>query len=311
MSFLHAGLLAAGLGAVSIPILIHLLMRRRRKPVEWGAMRFLLEAYKRTRRRLLIERWVLLALRCLLVAAAAVAIGRPLLGGGASGGAGGGVGTVYLVIDNSLASGALVGGESALKRHVAGAIKTLSLMSDGDRAGLVLLGAPADPLVVPPSANLGSVREQVERVRGTESRADLAGALGAVGSSIADERARDPRAAAPDRTVVVVLSDVWRGSADLESALPRLPGGVRLLVSESGREADVANVTVASAAARRGLLLPDQPDRAPVVTAVLRRSGVGVEREQVSKVVLRAHRRAGGGAGVAGVAEGVDEPVPV
>ena len=33
MTFLNAGLLAAGLAAVSIPILIHLLMRQRRKPV--------------------------------------------------------------------------------------------------------------------------------------------------------------------------------------------------------------------------------------------------------------------------------------
>ena len=58
MTFLHAGLAAAAVGAVAIPILIHLLMRRRRRPVMWGAMRFLLEAYRRQRRRLMVERWL-------------------------------------------------------------------------------------------------------------------------------------------------------------------------------------------------------------------------------------------------------------
>ena len=43
MSFLHPILAGAGLAAVAIPILIHLLMRRRRRPIDFGAMRFLLE----------------------------------------------------------------------------------------------------------------------------------------------------------------------------------------------------------------------------------------------------------------------------
>ena len=101
MTFLHVGLAAAGLACIAIPIIIHLLMRRRRKPVMWGAMRFLLEAYKRQRRRLLLEKWLLLLTRCLVVALAGLAIARPLLAGGV-GGAGGR--TIYLLIDNGLVS---------------------------------------------------------------------------------------------------------------------------------------------------------------------------------------------------------------
>ena len=67
MSVIHPALLAAGALAVSIPIIIHLLFRRRRKPVVWGAMRFLLEAYRRQRRRLTLEQIILLATRCLIV----------------------------------------------------------------------------------------------------------------------------------------------------------------------------------------------------------------------------------------------------
>src|SRR5437773_11869322 len=60
--------LAVGAGAVSVPIIIHLLNRRRFKIVTWAAMRFLLAAQKQNSRRLRIEQLLLLAVRCLLVA---------------------------------------------------------------------------------------------------------------------------------------------------------------------------------------------------------------------------------------------------
>ena len=66
MTFVTAGLAIAGLLAVSIPILIHLLARQRRKPVEWAAMRFLIEAFRKHRRRLQLEQIILLAVRCLI-----------------------------------------------------------------------------------------------------------------------------------------------------------------------------------------------------------------------------------------------------
>ena len=42
MTFLNLAMLA-GLAAVAIPIIIHLLNRQRATIVDWGAMRFLLE----------------------------------------------------------------------------------------------------------------------------------------------------------------------------------------------------------------------------------------------------------------------------
>src|SRR6478672_7425318 len=54
-------------GAVSIPIIIHLLNRRRFKIVTWAAMRFLLAAQKKNSRRMRIEQLLLLAVRCLIV----------------------------------------------------------------------------------------------------------------------------------------------------------------------------------------------------------------------------------------------------
>ena len=54
--------MAAGL--VSIPIIIHLLNRRRFKVVQWAAMDYLLRAMRKNRKRLKFEQWLLLATRC-------------------------------------------------------------------------------------------------------------------------------------------------------------------------------------------------------------------------------------------------------
>src|SRR4051794_41247785 len=69
---LLAGAIAAG--AASIPIVIHLLNRRRFRIVEWAAMRFLLAAQKKNARRMRLEQLILLAVRCLVVLLLALAM---------------------------------------------------------------------------------------------------------------------------------------------------------------------------------------------------------------------------------------------
>src|SRR6478735_2909634 len=125
MTFLHPILAGAAVAAVAVPILIHILMRRRRKPVMWAAMRFLLEAYRQNRRRIRMEQLLLLAARCLVVALAGLAIARPLLGQAGLLGGRGAV-TLYLLVDNGLASSALdESGKPALERHKARAAALL------------------------------------------------------------------------------------------------------------------------------------------------------------------------------------------
>src|SRR5690349_5326192 len=59
--------LVAAAGAVSVPVLIHLLNKRRYRIVTWAAMRFLLNAQKQNTRRMRLEQLVLLLVRCALV----------------------------------------------------------------------------------------------------------------------------------------------------------------------------------------------------------------------------------------------------
>src|SRR4051812_1854778 len=52
-----------GLAAASVPIIIHLLNRRRFREVQFAAMRFLIAAVKKNSRKIRIEQWLLLAVR--------------------------------------------------------------------------------------------------------------------------------------------------------------------------------------------------------------------------------------------------------
>ncbi|QDT94882.1 hypothetical protein V144x_03150 [Gimesia aquarii] len=70
--WLLMGLLAAG-----IPILIHLLHKRKFIETDWAAMKFLLMATKKYSRRFRIEQLLVLLVRCLILLLLAIAFSRP------------------------------------------------------------------------------------------------------------------------------------------------------------------------------------------------------------------------------------------
>ncbi len=78
MLFLNTALLLGAFG-IAIPIVIHLLNRRTRRIVDWGAMNFLLDSLASRNRRIQLEEALLMATRCLLVGLLALAIARPFI----------------------------------------------------------------------------------------------------------------------------------------------------------------------------------------------------------------------------------------
>ena len=99
MQFLQGGLLW-GLFALSIPVIIHLLNRRRFRTVKWGAMQFLLRATRESRGKKRLKHIIILTCRALAIATLIFAIARPLLGGFLGWGSGK-VDTVILILDRS------------------------------------------------------------------------------------------------------------------------------------------------------------------------------------------------------------------
>ncbi|MEI7775561.1 MAG: BatA domain-containing protein, partial [Verrucomicrobiota bacterium] len=78
MTFLNA-LLLGGVAAGIIPLAIHLLHRKKRTTVQWGAMQFLLSKTAAQSRRLKLEHWLLLLLRISIPVLLALCMARPVI----------------------------------------------------------------------------------------------------------------------------------------------------------------------------------------------------------------------------------------
>jgi len=102
MNFLNQALLW-GLAAVSLPIIIHLLNRRRFRREPWAAMRFLKVSVEQNQRRMKLEDWILLLVRCAMIALLALLMARPVMEG-LSGVPGSKV-AAAIIVDNSASMG--------------------------------------------------------------------------------------------------------------------------------------------------------------------------------------------------------------
>ena len=117
MSFLQP-LLLWGLLAAAIPVIIHLLNRRRHKTVMWAAMQFLLKATRESRGKKKLRHILILTCRTLGVAALATAAARPLLSG-VMGWVGGKPDLVVLILDRSASMESTPKGGTVPRRDLA------------------------------------------------------------------------------------------------------------------------------------------------------------------------------------------------
>lgn len=281
MTFVTTGLAIAGLCAVAIPIIIHLLFRRRRKPIEWAAMRFLIEAFRRQKRRLQLEQILLLAVRCLIVALLGAALAQPLLQH--AGIFAGGNRTVYLVIDNGLAASVRDKQDrTALQRHLDEAIAIVkALNNQGDSVGIITAAQPARALVVPPSSDLGAIARLLESLQPAETPTDFPGALAQL------RAATDLRDRGEGQAIAYLFSDFRTGSARLEAPLAEdmlASGGLKLLASAAAT-APVENVQVIAIDPVRSVIVSGADEGATQVTVRLARNGGELGRA-VSRVRL-------------------------
>src|SRR5581483_8829638 len=189
VGFITPWFFGAGLVLASIPIIIHILNRRRFKVVNWAAMDYLMRAMKKNRRRLKFEQLLLLATRCLVLALLGLALARPL---GCSDNslanlAGRRSGLHVFVIDNAYSMN-YEADRPDTKTNLDQAkiiAKTLigRLSSGGESVAVVTTARqPADngesPKVeIQPTYDLSAARAAVDRIQPSFAGDDLVGAL--------------------------------------------------------------------------------------------------------------------------------------
>ena len=194
MSFLQQSLLW-GLFAVSIPIIIHLLNRRRHRTVKWAAMEFLLKATRESRGKKKLKYLIILACRALAIAAVIFAIARPLVGGFLGFGTSK-IDTVILVLDRSSSMEQLAKGGDDSKRQSALASVRKSL-SSLNNPRLILIDSATGIAQDVPSPD---VLEELSATSPTDTRASIPSLI----SSAIDFVAENP----PGRTEIWVASDL-------------------------------------------------------------------------------------------------------
>jgi hypothetical protein len=183
-----------GLAAVGIPIVIHLLNRRRYRMLDWAAMQFLLESIKRNRRRLRIEELILLALRCMVLLVLGVALAR-LTGCSAMNALPGGAEsqTAVFVLDDSYSMGQRVGGGTLFSAATHDAVEQIAKLTDTDKLAIILTGAGADdePFFKPThmaNAERDVLGNRLAGLKPTDGRAQIEKALASAARVFADDK---------------------------------------------------------------------------------------------------------------------------
>lgn len=231
-----------GLAGASVPIIIHLLNRRKFKEMRWAAMRFLMAAIRKNQKRVKVEQWLLLAVRTLILVFLALAMAKPAME--AIGGMGllGGRRHWAIVLDGSMSMDYAVADATRFDQARGLARRLVKDARPGDAFSLVLMADPPRAVVGAPAFSREAVLKEIDELTLPHGGADLANTF----------RILDEVLEASDitRKEVVVVTDLqrasWapgRGAADerLTRALARIEAKrARSLVIDLGT-ADAEN----------------------------------------------------------------------
>src|SRR5437763_4578317 len=176
MSFLNP-LLLAGLAAIAVPIIIHLLNRRKFQKVVWAAMRFLRISVEKNQRRMRIEDLILRLLRCLLLALLAVALARPAILSNTTEHFGQSKVTGIIILDNSYSMGVSDGTQTRFDKARRAAEQVIDSMPGGSATAVWLASDIVQDAIALPTFDLNLARKTIREARLSDRATDILPAL--------------------------------------------------------------------------------------------------------------------------------------
>jgi len=202
LSFVHP-IMLWGLLVGAIPIIIHLLNRRRYRPMPWAAMRFLREAIRINARRIQIEDLILMLLRVLAFIFVALAFALPILGGRALL-----LGRqphvcAVILLDDSYSMNYVEGETSRFERARDAARELIGRLRRGDSVSVILMSERPRRLFREPSFDLDLARDLIGRLECSNAASGAEKALALAREDLS--RARQPV------RVVYLISDFQKG----------------------------------------------------------------------------------------------------
>lgn len=215
---------------IALPVLIHLIHKRRHRIVEWGAMMFLLDGAKLSRGRQRLREILLLIMRTLAILGLLFGIGRPIAGGWVAELGGEEIDTIVLIVDRSASMAEEISGApvSKLVSSLAGVRGALEIAG---AAELVVIDAvrPSETVRTDGASGL----DDLDLGRPTAAASDMPAAFETAVTYLEESAA--------GRSEIWVISDGqgadWQPDdgrwSVLEGALTSLPAGVRVRLSVS------------------------------------------------------------------------------
>ena len=213
-----------GLAGASLPLLIHLLNRRKFREEPWAAMRFLLAAMRKNQRRVRLEHWLLLAIRTAILLLVAMAMAKPFLEA---------FGVIdllagqrrhwVLVLDGSMSMDYRVDDKPRFEQAKDVARRLVKDARQGDALSVVLMADPPRAVVGAPAFNKDAVLAEIEALRLPHGGTDLAASFQKIDEVLAQSTL--------PRKEVVFLTDLqtasWkrpdaRGADSLKNAVAKL-----------------------------------------------------------------------------------------
>lgn len=212
MSFLNPSLLW-WLPAAAAPVILHLIFMRRARRVRFSDLALLRAAYSRSLPATRLRHWLLLALRCLMIALLILAFARPVLHrrAAAAGGSEKGLEMVVL-LDTSWSMRARSRGKTRFEAAVGAAAELIGALKAPDRVAVAPFSDRVEHDLAwsdSPEAALASLRRFQPGYRGT----DALPALTAAYALLARSEAKSPET----RRVILLATD---GARNAFASLP-------------------------------------------------------------------------------------------
>ena len=245
-------LMLLGLTAVSVPIIIHFLNRRKFRTVTWAAMRFVRLSVDQNQRRMKLEDLILLLLRCALLALLALALARPALDSSTTQLGGETKVNAVVLLDNSFSM--------KVNENFVDAKKAAKAALDGlpgnSACALLLVSDVVDEKFARPDPDLDGVRRAIDEARLSHHATDLYPAL--------QEAAKTLNETTGLRKEIYLITDGqrngWRQKQDIVGLLKKINKDIKTHVIVVGNpEADQHNLGISRLAVADPITTVGQP----------------------------------------------------
>ncbi|MFH1540362.1 MAG: BatA and WFA domain-containing protein [Elusimicrobiota bacterium] len=207
MTFLNSAFLF-GLTAVSIPIIIHLLSKKKPRIINFSDLRFLELAARQYVKKFRIRQYLLLLIRCLLIGILTFIFARPVMHYVSSSK---NTETVFL-IDNSYSMDYYKDGKTRLEDAKNVVRQTLNLLNPQEKITVFSFSDTVIPVVKNPTTDKDLVIKEVERIKIEYKKANITSAINSIKNYFQNNNI--------ERRIIIVTDfakNSWTQKKDVES----------------------------------------------------------------------------------------------